>query len=137
MIKNFLIVAWRNLLKNKTSSLINIGGLAVGLAVAIVLGLWVRDEVSFDRYHKNYSRIAQVMQQQTDNGHIVTFEAISFPMGRELQTTYGSDFTHIVMSSFPGDHILATGNEHFAQRGIYMDKEAPEMFSLKMKEGNY
>jgi putative ABC transport system permease protein len=137
MIRNFFIVAWRNLLRNRTSSLINIGGLAVGLAVAIVLGLWVRDEVTFDQYFKNYNRIAQVMQQQTTSGQISTQGGISFPMGRELQTSYRSDFTHIVMSSYASDHIMATGNEHFDQFGIFMDKEAPEMFSLKMKEGNY
>jgi putative ABC transport system permease protein len=137
MIRNFLIVAWRNLLRNRTASLINIGGLAVGLAVAIVLGLWVWDEVSFDQYFKNYDRIAQVMQQQTTNGQISTSSGISFPMGRELQTNYRGDFTHIVMSSYASGHALTAGNEHFDRFGIFMDKEAPEMFSLKMKEGNY
>src|SRR5580658_5916699 len=122
MIKNFLIVALRNLLRNKKSSLINIAGLAVGLGVAIVIGLWVWDEVSFDQYFKNYDRIAQVMQQQTNNGQISTQGGISFPMGRELKTTYGNDFTHVVMSSYAGDHILGVGNEHFARYGIFMDK---------------
>ncbi|HZY36433.1 MAG TPA: ABC transporter permease [Mucilaginibacter sp.] len=137
MIKNFWMVAWRNLLRNRTSSLINIGGLAVGLVVAMVLGLWVWDELTFDQYCKNYDRIAQVMQQQTYSGQISTQGGISFPMGRELQTTYGSYFTHVVMSSYAADHILAAGNEHFSRFGIFMDKEGPEMFSLKMTEGNY
>ncbi|HEV2483537.1 MAG TPA: ABC transporter permease, partial [Puia sp.] len=137
MVKNFLVVAWRNLIRNRTSSLINIVGLAVGLAVAIVLGLWVWDEVTFDQYHKHYDRIAQVMQQQTTSGQISTQSGISFPMGRELQTNYRSDFTHIVMSSYAGSHILTAGNEHFDRFGVFMDKEAPELFSLKLKEGNY
>ena len=64
MIKNYLKVAWRNLVKNKASSFINIGGLAVGMAVAMLIGLWIWDELSFDKYHQNYDRIAQVMQQR-------------------------------------------------------------------------
>ena len=61
MIKNYFKIAWRNLFKNKTSSFINISGLAVGMGVAMLIGLWIYDEMSFNRYHKNYDRIAQVM----------------------------------------------------------------------------
>jgi len=137
MLKNYFIIAWRNLLKNKTTSTINIGGLAVGMSVAMLIGLWVWEELSFDKYFKNYDHIAQVMQHQTQNGYISSFADVSFPMGRELQTEYGSDFKHVVMSSFPGDHILMAGKENFSERGVYMDVGAPKMFSLKMTEGNY
>ena len=69
MFQNYFKIGWRNLFKNKGYSFINIGGLAVGMAVAMVIGLWIHDELSFDKYHKNYDRIAQVMQHQTFNGH--------------------------------------------------------------------
>ena len=75
MIKSYFKIAWRNLLKNKIYSLINIGGLAVGMGVAILIALWVFDELTFDKYHSNYARIAQVMQNQTWNGEIGTQEA--------------------------------------------------------------
>ena len=65
MIKNYFKIALRNLGKNKASSFINIGGLAVGMAVAMLIGLWIYDEFSYDKYHKNYDRIARVMQHQT------------------------------------------------------------------------
>jgi len=48
-----------DLLKNKGYSFINIGGLALGMTVAMFIGLWINDELSFNRYHKNYDRIAQ------------------------------------------------------------------------------
>ena len=51
---------WRNLLKNKGYSLINIGGLAVGMAVAMLIGFWIQDELSFNRYHQNYATIGKV-----------------------------------------------------------------------------
>src|SRR6478736_9847387 len=62
MYKSYFKIGWRNLIKNKGYSLINIGGLALGMAVAMIIGLWVFDELSFNKYHQNYSRIAQVMK---------------------------------------------------------------------------
>ena len=62
MIRSYFKIAWRNLGRSKGYSAINIGGLAVGMAVAMLIGLWVFDELNYDRYHKNYDRIAQVMQ---------------------------------------------------------------------------
>ena len=68
MIKNYFKIAWRNLIKSKGYSAINIGGLAVGMAVAMLIAFWIYDELSYNKFHKNYDRIAQVMQHQTFNG---------------------------------------------------------------------
>ncbi|HTQ29533.1 MAG TPA: ABC transporter permease, partial [Puia sp.] len=136
MIKNYFKVAWRNLLKNKTSSVINICGLAVGMSVSLLIGLWVWDELSFDKYHKNYDHIAQVMQHQTQNGYVSSFPDMPFPIGRTLKAEYGSDFKYIVMSSDIGDHVLAYNHENFSQRGMYQDVDGPSLFSLHMIEGN-
>jgi ABC-type antimicrobial peptide transport system permease subunit len=135
MIKNYFKIAWRNLLKNKVSSFINIGGLAVGMAVAMLIGFWIYDETSFDHYHKNYKRIAQVMQHQTANGHIWTGEAIPFPLGDELKAKHGSDFKYIVRSSWEGGHILSLADKKVSQGGAYMDADAPKMLTLKMLKG--
>ncbi|MFN7600445.1 MAG: hypothetical protein ACK5R0_03505, partial [Bacteroidota bacterium] len=62
MFKNYMKVALRNLRKNKVYSFINIIGLATGMGVALLIGLWMWDELSYDKYHTNYHRIAQVMQ---------------------------------------------------------------------------
>jgi len=67
MIKNYLRIAWRNLSKNKIYSLINIAGLATGMAVAMIIGLWIYDEVSANRHFKNYNTLYQVMMHQTNN----------------------------------------------------------------------
>lgn len=82
MIKNYFKIAWRNLLRNKGYSFINIAGLSLGMVVAILIGLWMHDELTFDTYHANYNRIAQVMQHQTYNGKIgsqVANPAVMFP----------------------------------------------------------
>lgn len=62
MFQNYFKIGWRNLFKNKGYSLINIGGLATGMAVAMLIGLWIHDELSFNKYNQNYDRIAQVLQ---------------------------------------------------------------------------
>src|SRR5579871_355459 len=100
MIKNYLKIAWRNLVRNKVSSLINIGGLAVGMAVAMLIGLWIWDELSFDKYHQNYDRIAMVMESETFNGTVNTGGVISLPLDAALRKNYGSYFKHIVVTGW-------------------------------------
>ncbi|MBO9641010.1 MAG: ABC transporter permease, partial [Siphonobacter aquaeclarae] len=135
MIRNYFKIAYRNLLKNKAYSLINISGLAVGMAVAILIGLWIYDELSYDRYHESYDRIARVMQHQTSNGETGSQFSIPFPLGKELQTTYGTSFKYVAMSSWVGGHILSTGDQKLSKTGVYMDVDAPHIFTLKMKYG--
>jgi hypothetical protein len=91
MIKNYFKIAWRNLTKNKVYSFINIGGLAVGMAVAMLIGLWVTDELTFDKYHQNYDRIAQVMQHADFNGKMESQVANPAVMGPEIRAKHGSD----------------------------------------------
>jgi putative ABC transport system permease protein len=135
MFRNYFKVAWRNLVKDRTSSFINIGGLAVGMAVAMLIGLWIYDELSFNKGFENYDRIAQVMDHQTLNGKVFSDRSLPFPLGKELQNSYGSDFKYVVMASWQGDHILTAGEKHLSWSGMYMDVDGPRMLSLHMVSG--
>jgi putative ABC transport system permease protein len=135
MFRNYFKVSWRNLLRDKSASLINIGGLSVGIAVVMLIGLWIYDELSFNKNFENYDRIAQVMQHTTANGNVYSDNSMPFPIGRELQTNYGSNFKHVVMANWQGDHILTAGEKSISENGIYMDVDGPRMFSLKMLKG--
>ena len=135
MIRNYFKIAWRNLVKNKALSFINIGGLSVGMAVAMLISLWIWDELSFNTYHHNYKHIAQVMLNQTQNGNINTGPGIPAGLGAELRKTYGNDFTHVVMSSFSNGHILAAGEKKVSTSGCFMEGDAPKLFTLKIIEG--
>jgi ABC-type antimicrobial peptide transport system permease subunit len=139
MIKNYLKVAWRNLVKNRVTSLINIGGLAVGMAVAMLIGLWVWDELSFDTYHKNYKTIGQIrthlIDQRTREQGVNS--SVQFPLYTELKTNYKENFRHIVMSSWDIDNILSAGDKKLSRTGLYMDADAPEMLTLKMIHGSW
>ncbi|GAB3284772.1 ABC transporter permease [Larkinella harenae] len=136
MISNYLKIAWRNLAKNKTFSAINIGGLAVGMAVAMLIGLWLWDELSFNVYHQNYSRIAQVYHRNVSNGEVRTGGYSPVPLGDELRRAYPDDFQYVVMSSWTNKHILAYGDKKFSKTGNYLSADAPNMLTLKMLKGS-
>ena len=132
---NFLI-SWRTLKKNKGFSLINIGGLALGMTVAILLGLWVWNELSYNRWHKHYDHIGRVMQNQEFNGEINTWADQPKQIGPELRETYGSHFEHVSMASWIYDHTLTYDGENLTKEGIFMEESAPEMLTLDMLEGD-
>ena len=136
MVKNYFKIAWRNLVNNKTLSFINIGGLAIGMAVAVLIGLWIWDELSFNDYHKNSERIAQVMQHQNFNGEIHSDKAIPLPLATALHTTYGSDFKYIVLSSWTNPHTLSFNGKNLSGLGNFMEPDAPGMLTLKMRKGS-
>ena len=136
MFKNYFKTAWRNLGKSKMHSFINIAGLSVGMAVAILIGLWIHDELSFNKNFKNYNRIAQVIQNLDNNGERVTWKQVPYPLANELRTNYGSDFRHIVMAVNWSDHVLTIGDKKLKQSGGFFEKEMPDMFTLKMLQGN-
>ena len=135
MFRNYFKTAWRNLIKNKFSSFINVGGLAAGMAVALLIGLWIWDELSFNKYHKNYDRIAQVMQHQNFNGEIHSDKAIPLPLATALHNNYGSDFKYIVLSSWTNTHILSFNGKSISQSGNFMGPDAPNMLTLKISKG--
>lgn len=136
MIKNYIKVAMRNLLRSKGYSLINIGGLAVGMTVAMLIGFWIYDEITFDSYNRNYDRVVQVLQHQTFNGHKGTEKSIPIPLRAGLQRLYGSDFKYLALSSWTGDHILTVGTNSFPRSGNYMEPDAPSILSLEMISGS-
>jgi len=135
MFRNYLKIAWRNLFKNRTSSFINISGLAVGMAVAMLIGLWIFDELSFNQYHKNYDRIVKVMDHQGMHGQNNSNDVLPVPIGDELRSSYGSDFKYIVVARETEEHVIASGDKKFTQAGNYMQVDAPELFSLEMVYG--
>ena len=136
MFRNYLTTVLRNLRKNKAHSFINIAGLSLGMAVTMLICLWIWDELQFDKYHKHYDRIAQVMQNQTFNGKISTGKGNDIPMAAALRRSYGGDFKYVVLSSWNMNSIVAFGEKKINTQGCYMEADAPEMLTLKMIAGS-
>ncbi|GAB4012208.1 ABC transporter permease [Spirosoma migulaei] len=135
MIRNYLKIAFRNLVKNKSYSAINIGGLAVGMAVAMLIGIWIDDEVSANKHHKNYPTLYQVKMHQTFDGHRGTQDALPFPMGDELRSKY-PDFKAVAMCDWGSNRSLVFGNQKFLKDGHFIGEDAIDMFSLNVLNGD-
>ncbi len=135
MIKNYFKTAWRNIRKNKLHSFINIAGLASGMAVAMIIGLWIYDEVSANRHFKNYETLYQVMMHQTFDGVRGTQQALPFPLGEELKNKY-PDFKGVAMCDWGQPHSLVFGEKKISKYGHFIGEQAVDMFSLKILDGD-
>ncbi len=133
MIRNYLKIAFRNLTRNKVYSFINIAGLAVGMSVAMLIGLWIYDELGYNKSFDNYQKLGQVQMYQTFNGERGPQNAISLPIKKELQTF--PDFKEISLASWNFEHILANEENKFTKNGMYVEPEFTKMLSLKMVKG--
>jgi len=136
MIKNYFKIAWRNLLKNKVYSSINVLGLAFGMAVAMLIAFWMYDELTYDHYHANHKKIAQVMITQTFNNKTGTGQAMAIPLGWELRNKYGSDFKYVTLASWNFDFIAGAGDKKLTRAGMWVQPEFPAMMGLETLSGN-
>src|SRR5689334_25159788 len=88
MFKNYFKIAWRNLTKNKTYSFLNISGLAIGLTCFIFIALWVTNELSYDKFNKNYDRIARVVCTAKTESGTSEYAVTSAPMATALKNDF-------------------------------------------------
>lgn len=135
MYRNYFKTAYRNLLRNKGYSIINIGGLAMGLAATMLIGLWVNDELSFDDYHSHHDHIAQVMVHRDIDGSRVTEKPVPVTLENELRAQHGDHFKHLATAFWPQEQIISHENDKFTKTGNYMGPEVISMFSLNMLSG--
>ncbi len=137
MFKSYFKIGWRNLLRHKGYSLINIGGLAIGMMVAILNGLWIWHEFSFNKNFENYDRIAQVGERGIDSekGGYWLGTTMTYPLGTQLMENYSQHFKRMARTSWYADCILSTGDNKISLLGVYTDPTMPEIFSFKMIQG--
>ncbi|WP_417876789.1 ABC transporter permease [Winogradskyella sediminis] len=135
MLKNYFKIAFRNLIKNKVYSFINILGLAVGMAATIMIGLWVTDELNFNNHFKDKGSIAQVFQSQTMNANVNTSPAVPRPLEFALRQDHTDNFKHIVMSSWEQPRYLKFGETNIYITGNAMQEGATDMLDLDIISG--
>jgi putative ABC transport system permease protein len=136
MLRNFIKIALRNLGRNKVSSFINVGGLAIGMSVALLIGLWIYSELSFDKNFKNYDRIALVMQNQTFAGEVQTWRTQALQMGQELRNSYGSNFKQVALTGGTNTTTLSYADKRLKQNGSFMEPGVIDLLSLRLLKGN-
>jgi putative ABC transport system permease protein len=136
LILNYFKTARRSLYRNKGFSLINISGLSIGLASAIVLLLWIRNELTFDQFHKNRDRVYQVLQRTGYDGHINVQGATPAVLGPAIQTAYHKEVDTVVRINWVGAFIFSHGDKHIQTQGYTTDPGFFELFTFPLLKGN-
>jgi len=135
MIKNYFKTAWRNLLQNKTFSLINIAGLALGMTCSLVIMLWLQDEMKKDKFHQNSKRLYRVMENQLYSGTLSTFDATPGILAENIV----KDIPEIQMASqmlWEEEPLFTVDNTYDKEKGRYVEKDFLRMFSFKLLKGD-
>src|SRR3954467_568131 len=134
MIRNFFKVAFRNLQRNKSFSIINISGLAIGMASAILILLWVQNEISYDRFFSKTDRIYKMYNRDKVNGELQVMDQSP----TALATTLKQDYPEVEDAvRFRNVTFLATvGEKHLNVRAAFADSGFLSMFSFPLLNGN-
>jgi len=137
MFKNYVVTAWRNIKKSKAYSTLNILGLAVGMAVFILIMLFVRTELGFDRYHANARNIYRVVQEQPGNVYLGSnlFAVTSGPLAGAMV----QDFPEVLAATRIddwGNVLVRVGEKSFLEKEIHWaDPQTFEIFSFPILRG--
>ncbi len=136
MFKNYFKTAWRNLKRNKAFSIINITGLAIGMAAALLIGIWVQNEFSYDQFHTNKNNLYKVYNRQTGTGGAVyAFDITAGPVGNALQ----KDFPEVKNTAriyWSIERLFNYGDKSIKAKGNDVDKPFLTMFSFPLLEGD-
>ena len=141
MLRHYFQIAWRNLLKRKFYSLINMTGLAIGMTCCVLIALYVYHELSYDQYHTKRDRIYRVTQAfgSRDAGKPSPEEYQVWgcaPIGRALQADF-PEIEKVVQFMSPVSMLLQLGEKRFQQDNLlFMDSTAFDVFSWKMIYGD-
>src|SRR5882757_8689042 len=126
MLKAYFKTAWRNILRSKVYSTLNIAGLAAGMAVALLIGLWVYDQSSFDKFLPGYQQAYQVRFRYSDNGVIRTQPMMCIPLAAALKNDI-PEVAHTAMGFGTGGNDLAVGDRRLTVDNMTAGEEFLEI----------
>lgn len=135
MLKNYFLIAWRNLLKNRGFSLTNLLGLAIGITCTLLIFLWVRDELTYDKFHKNYDNIYQVIAHRDFNNQVFTDRNMVLPLASALETAY-PEIKHGVVTTYRYPQVLQVNDLRMKKEGMNVSEHFFDIFSFKVISGN-
>jgi len=136
MLKSYLKTAWRNLTHNKVYSTLNIVGLGAGMAVALLIGLWVSNEYSYDRFLPGYEQLYQVQLNSTsekDGEH--TQQPVSLPLAAMLRKDF-PEVAAVAESDWFDQHDLLVGDKKLYSNGSMIGQDFLTMFRYPLLKGD-
>jgi len=136
MIRNFIKTMWRSLVKNRTYSFLNIGGLAIGIACASLIFLWVEDEVNFDSNNAKKDRLYIVRENQKYDTYVFTHSSTPGVMGPVMQAELPGIANTCRASENETSLLFASGDKSVLASGKYVEPSLFSMFTLPFVQGN-
>jgi putative ABC transport system permease protein len=136
MLKNLFKIALRNILRDKTYSAINILGLTIGITCSMFLLMYIKDELSFDRYHKNADNIYRVVSNIKETDNAFTWAVAQIPLADELRDNY-PEVDNAVRFFNVGRPLIKNGDKQFYEADFYLaDSTVFDMFSYTFLHGD-
>ncbi len=135
MLKSYIKIAWRNIARTPGYSSLNILGLATGMGVALLIGLWVYNQYSFDKFLPDYGRLYRVKRNFYSNGDTLTFSSTSLKLAETLRSNI-PDIEYVAESDWMGYHGLMTGDKKLYVTGGIVGEDFLKMFRFPLLKGN-
>ncbi|HEY6974948.1 MAG TPA: ABC transporter permease [Chitinophagaceae bacterium] len=135
MFKNYFKTAWRNIVRTIGYSTLNVLGLAIGMAVALLIGLWVYYQYSFDKFLPEYKSIYRVQRNFDSNGDTLTFQTTSLKLADALRTQI-PEIQYVAESDWMGSHGLNVGDKKLYLNGAIAGTDFLKIFQFPFIKGN-
>src|SRR6266542_6115014 len=135
MFKNYFKTAWRNIIRTIGYSTLNVLGLAIGMAVALLIGLWVYYQSSFDKFLPEYKSIYRVQRNFDSNGYTLTFQTTSLKLAEALRTQI-PEIQYVAESYWMGSHGLNVGDKKLYLNGAVAGTDFLKIFQFPFIQGN-
>ena len=136
MFKNHIKIAWRNLLKNKSSFFLNCGGLAIGMASCILIAIYVWDELSYDRFYNNADDIARVVLRGNVNGEELKEAVVAAPVAKTFKEDLPQVKNATRLSKIYNPEISYNNTTFEKIKGAYVDSNFFDFFNLNFIKGD-
>ena len=135
MIRNYLKIAWRNLFRNKGFSATNLLGLTIGITCTILISLWVKDELTYDKFHANYKSIYKLYANRDFNNQIFTDQNMVLPLAGTIEKSI-PQVENAVVTTHRQSHVLRYGDKKLKKDGYTVSEHFFKMFSWKFINGS-
>jgi predicted permease len=134
MFKNYLKTTFRNLWKNKGYTFLNIFGLAIGIACAALIFLWVEDELNYNDYFSNKENLYKIKDSQTYDGTTFTFDATPGPLAPGIKSEIPG-IKNTARTTWGNQSLFSLDDKNIYEQGMYVDSSFLSMFGLKFIQG--
>lgn len=136
MLFHNLKIIYRQMLRSKVYSLLNILGLSLGMVVAALVGLWVYDELTFNQYHPHYDHIVQVLNHQDNGDSKRTNTYLTTAVGPTMVENFPDEIEDVFMIQGRAENqVLSVGDKRLREKGLFVQPNGPEVLGFEMISG--